>query len=133
MYKHSITYKDFDGNDRTETLYFNMTSNDLSELQLSKDGGMAEYWQKIIDANDGGLIMDAFKQLILAAYGEKSDDGRYFMKNDEIRNRFKCSAAFDAYMNELADNEALLQEFADNIIPQDVKNAAPAPIQAPKA
>ena len=82
---------------------------------------MAEYWQKIIDANDPRRIMDAFKQIVLLAYGEKSDDGRHFMKSDEIRNRFECSAAFDAYMNELVDNESLLKEFADNVTPKNVK------------
>lgn len=121
MYKHIVTYKDFDGNERTETLYFNLTATEFSDLQLSKDGGLAEYWQKIIDANDGGLIMNAFKDLILAAYGEKSDDGRFFMKNDEIKNRFKCSAAYEAYMMELVENESLLQEFADNIVPKEAR------------
>lgn len=127
MYKHTITYKDFDGNDRTESMYFNLTPLELSDLQLSKEGGMAEYWDKIIKANDGYLILDAFRDLVLASYGEKSDDGRYFMKNDEIRNRFECSAMFDAYMNELAGNEKLLQEFADNIIPKAVRTTVPTP------
>lgn len=119
MYKHTVTYKDFDGNDRTETMYFNLTAVELSNMQLAKDGGLAEYWEKIISANDGYRILEAFQHLILAAYGEKSDDGRFFMKTDEIRKRFECSAAFDAYMQELTNNEALLKEFADNIVPSD--------------
>lgn len=125
MYKHTVSYTDFDGNKRTEALYFNLTAMELSDLQLSQDGGLAEYWQKIVDANDGFLILEAFRKLVLAAYGEKSDDGRYFMKNDEIRNRFECSAAYDAYMNEIAGNEGLLKEFADSIIPSDLKNSVP--------
>ena len=123
MYRHAITYKDFDGNERTENMYFNLTATELGRYQLSKDGGLAEYWQKIIDANDGALIMDAFRDIVLAAYGEKSDDGRYFMKTDEIRTRVECSAAFDAYMLELADREDLMMEFANSVVPKNAMKA----------
>ena len=82
MLKKTITYTDYNDNERTEDFYFNLSKAEVTEMELSTTGGLAEMIQKIVTTQDGPKLVKIFKDLVLAAYGEKSPDGRRFIKTE---------------------------------------------------
>lgn len=121
MYVKEIEYTDFNGVTRKEKFYFNLTKAEILDMELGKTGGLTEYIQKILEAQDTPAIMTLFKTLLLKSYGVKSDDGRRFVKNDQVREDFEQTQAFsDLYMLlALDDNEA--SKFVNSIVPEDMK------------
>ncbi len=121
MYVKEIEYTDFNGVARKEKFYFNLTKAEILDMELGKTGGLTEYVQKIISAQDTPAIMALFKKLLLMSYGVKSDDGRRFIKNDQVREDFEQTQAYsDLYiLLALDDNEA--SKFVNSIIPEDMK------------
>ena len=83
----NITYTDYDGNERNETFYFNLSKAELMELEMSIDGGWAERIQQIVNAKDVPTLSKIFKDLILRSYGEKSPDGKRFVKSAALSGR----------------------------------------------
>lgn len=122
MLKKTITYEDFNGNQRTEDLYFNLTKAELMEMELSADGGLEATINKIIAAQNGKEIMELFKEIVLKAYGEKSLDGKTFDKSPEVKNRFLNSQAYSDIFMELATDADKATEFFNGIIPKDLAN-----------
>lgn len=118
MFKKQVTYEDFNGEEVTETLYFNLTEAELLELELTHSGGYGEYLQQIVDAKDRATLVSIFKELILLAYGEKSPDGKAFMKSEEIAHRFQCTNAYNVLFMELATNDEAAAAFANGIVPK---------------
>lgn len=122
MLKKTLTYEDFNGNQRTEDYYFNLTKAELMEMQLSADGGLEATINKIIAAQNGKEIMELFKEIVLKAYGEKSLDGKTFDKSPEVKNRFLNSQAYSDIFMELATNTDEATKFFNGIIPKDIAN-----------
>lgn len=118
MLRKKITYTDFDGNSRTEEFYFNLTQTELVMSELGASDNLSERIKRIVDAKDNAAIMQQFEKIILSAYGEKSADGKKFVKNAEISEAFKSSAAYDALFMELISNEGSAAEFIKSIIPK---------------
>lgn len=114
------TYEDFDGNQREETFYFNLTKAELTEMELSLNGGLSSLLDKIIKENDQSKIIEYFKKVVLSAYGEKSLDGRQFRKNDEIRENFKSTQAYSDIFMELATDADAAARFVNGIMPKDI-------------
>ena len=107
MLKLTRTYKDYNGVSRTEDFYFNLTQAEVTELELSVDGGLVEMINRIVAAQDGKQIIAIFKDIILRAYGEKSPDGKRFIKNQELRDAFAQTEAYsDLFMELATDAEA---------------------------
>ena len=119
MVKRKITYRDFNDTERTETFLFHLTEMEIAELEMSEDGGYAEMIQRIVDAKEQKEIVKVFKQLILMSYGEKSDDGKRFVKNDALREAFSQTAAFSQMFMELATDADKAGEFVTGIMPKD--------------
>ena len=94
MLKKTMTYTDFDGNQRTEDFYFNLTKAELTEMNFSTKGGFEAWIRKIINAQDSKEIISVFKDIILKAYGEKSLDGRQMIKTPEITAAFAQTQAY---------------------------------------
>ena len=84
MLKKTITYHDYNGVEYTQDFYFNLSKAEIMEMGLGTTGGLAEMIQKIVAAQDAPSIIKVFKDLILKSYGEKSADGKRFIKSDEI-------------------------------------------------
>lgn len=124
MYKKTITYTDYNGVERKEDFYFNLNRAELTKLELSKDGGYASALRRIIDANDGPTIMDTFDKILRMAYGVKSDDGRRFMKSEQISNEFAETPAYDALFMELCTDSKASADFVMGIVPPDVAESA---------
>lgn len=124
MLKKVISYTDYDGNERKETFYFNLSKAEIAEMELSTSGGLAQMIQKIIDEKDHPKIVRIFKDLILKSYGEKSPDGKRFIKSEEISNAFAQTEAYSELFMELASNADAASAFINGIVPADVAEAA---------
>lgn len=117
MIKKTVTYKDFDGNERTEDFYFHLTEQELTEWELSVDGGLSGVLTRIINSKDNKKIVEIFKDLLLRSYGVKTPDGRGFIKNEEVLNDFKYTQAFSDIYMELATDDKAAADFVNGIIP----------------
>lgn len=130
MLKKTITYEDYFGTVRTENLYFNLSKTELSSMQMSVDGGLNNKLKEMLDAVNSKEIYNTFVDIVLAAYGEVSPDGKYFLKEDEeghkLYKKFKQSPAYDALMDEICQNETTIAEFCNGIIPKEVKELGKA-------
>ena len=122
MLKKTIKYVDFDGNEREETFYFNLTQAEIAEMELSIEGGLAAKINKIIETKDNPTIIALFKDVIGKAYGEKSADGKYFVKSDEVRNAFMATEAYSVLFMELATNPDAAAAFINGIVPSSISN-----------
>ena len=118
MLAKKITYTNFNGEEVTETFYFNLTRAEVSEMQLNHPGGYAEYLERIIDSKDSKEIVDAFTKFILDAYGEKSDDGRFFDKSEEMKKRFHTSEAYSVLLMEMLEDPNKAANFITSILPE---------------
>lgn len=114
MFTDSITYTDFDGKERTENLYFNLTKAEALKLDASN---FTDYLQKVLDSNDPAQILDAYEKFIDMGYGEKSEDGRRFVKSPEILANFKTSLIFDEFYFKLLNSPDYAIEFMIGILP----------------
>jgi hypothetical protein len=117
MLKKTISYTDFDGNERTEDFYFNLTKAEATEMEMSTEGGLVRTLQKIVAEKDAKRIIEAFKDLILRSYGEKSPDGKRFIKNQEVRDSFSQTEAYSVLFMELATNAEAAAAFVNGILP----------------
>lgn len=124
MLKKTITYTDYNGSERTESFYFNLNKAELMEMEMTTEGGLAERIQKIVDAKDTPAIITIFKDLILKAYGEKSPDGKLFLKEDEegrpLSRKFKQTEAYSILYMELATDADAAAAFVNGIVPADM-------------
>lgn len=117
MLKKDITYTDFDDNEVTETLYFNLTKAELVEKEVGETGGYANMLKRVVDSKDAATIMKVFKELILSSYGIKSEDGKSFKKSQEIRDDFENSAAYSEIFIDLCTNADAAIEFVTRVLP----------------
>ena len=117
MVKKTITYTDYNGTERTEDFYFNLTEAEVTELNLSMEGGMQAYIQKIVDAKSQLELVKLFKKIVLMSYGKKSLDGRLFVKNDDITAEFLAHPAYSQIYMELVTDEQKASEFVNGIVP----------------
>ena len=132
MIKKTITYVDFNDVERTETFYFNYSKAELLEMEMSTEGGFVERIQRIIDAKEAPALIKLWKKFVIDAYGVKSDDGRRFMKNDDIRAAFVECPAYSAIFMELATDDVAGSEFVKGVVPADMAGEIAA-AQAAKA
>ncbi len=123
MIKKTLTYTDYDGVERTEDYYFNLTEAELVEMELSIDGGMQKKIEKIMNSKDMKQIIEVFKDLILRSYGEKSDDGKRFIKNKEITEAFTQTEAYSMLFMKLATDEKEASDFVNGILPAKFREA----------
>lgn len=117
MLKRTITYTDYDGNERTEDFFFNLNQAETLEMELSTSGGMTQMINRIISAQDSPAIVKVFKELLLKAYGEKSPDGRRFIKSEEISTAFSQTEAYSKLFMELASDPKVAAAFIGDLIP----------------
>lgn len=124
MLKKKITYTDYNGVERSEDFYFNLTKAELMEMEMSTVGGFTEMVQRIVAANDAPSIIKIFKELILKAYGEKSPDGKRFIKSKEISDAFSQTEAYSQLFMELATDANAAADFVNGLVPNENKTNA---------
>lgn len=124
MLKKTIKFEDYNGVERTEDFYFNLSKAEIMEMEMSTAGGLAEMITKIVATQDQPAIIKIFKDLILKAYGEKSPDGKQFLKEDEngrpLYNKFKQTEAYSILFMELATDSDAASKFVNGIVPADM-------------
>lgn len=127
MIKRTIKYTDYKGVEREEDFYFNLSKPEIMEMELTTKGGMSEYLDKIIKAQNREELIKWFKVIILKAYGEKSDDGRRFIKSPELSEAFSQTEAFVELYMELVTDDKKAAEFVNGIVPtfDDLPTVAP--------
>nr|DAV57468.1 MAG TPA: hypothetical protein [Caudoviricetes sp.] len=111
MLKQQVKYEDFDGNTQTETLYFNLNRMELISFQKRYGSeNMENYINKLIEEKQIEPMYDLLNDFVLTAYGVKSEDGKRFIKNDEIREEFKQSLAYEALIEDFHDDSRKVLE-----------------------
>ena len=124
MIKKTITFEDYNGEKRTEDFYFNLTKAEIAELELSTEGGLEAMIDKMVKTKNNPELVKLFKKLILMSYGEKSPDGRRFIKNDRITEEFTQTDAYSELFMELATNADAALKFINGILPRDLQELA---------
>lgn len=127
MLKKTIAYTDYDGNDRKEDFYFNLNKAEVVELQLGTIGGLTKTLEKIVQEKDSGRLIEYFKSIIMKAYGEKSPDGRRFIKSKELCDAFSQTEAYSNLFIELAGDAKAAAEFIDGILPKEASDTTKKP------
>ena len=117
MLKKTITYTDYNDVERTEDFYFNLTKAELMEMEMGAVGGLSGMIEKIVSAKDAPAIIKVFKELVLKAYGEKSADGKRFIKSKEISDAFAQTEAYSQLFMELATDADAASKFVNGIAP----------------
>lgn len=117
MLKKTITYVDYDDQERTEDFYFNLSKAEVTEMELKAQGGIKKQLERIVAANNNKEIVETFKEIILSAYGEKSPDGKRFIKSQELRDAFVQTEAYSVLFMEFCENELAAADFITAILP----------------
>lgn len=116
MLKKTITYTDFNGNERTETHYFHLTQAEALELEMSASGGLSEHVRRIVEAQDTPTLIKLWKEIIKMAYGVKSPDGKKFEKSEELFKEFAQTNAYSKLFMELSTNADEAAKFVNGIM-----------------
>jgi hypothetical protein len=120
MYKVTETYEDFNGVSRTEDFFFNLTTAELTKMELDENGGLAGMLQIIVNKKDIPRLIKIFETIVDSSYGVKSPDGRKFMKSPDILEDFKSTNAYSQIFTRFATDEVFTSEFINNVIPKDL-------------
>lgn len=120
MLKKTVTYVDYNGVERTEDFYFNLSKAEVAEMELSVEGGFSKMLEEIVKSNDNVRIVELFKQMVLKAYGEKSADGKRFVKSKELSEAFSQTEAYSEIFMELALDEKAAAAFVNGIMPANL-------------
>lgn len=121
MLKKTMKYVDYNGTERTEDFYFHLSNAEILELEAGINGGLSTLLNRIIAAQDTKSIVEIFKKIVLLAYGEKSLDGRKFVKSKEITDGFEQTPAYSDLFIELATNAEAATAFVKGIIPSEIQ------------
>ena len=124
MVVEKIKYTDFNGLEREEEFMFNLTEAEITEMELTTDGGLSDSIKKIIAAQDTPQIIKIFKMLLLKSYGEKSADGRRFVKSDKLSEEFAQTNAYSQLFMKLATDDKAAVAFINGIMPDSMQEKA---------
>lgn len=140
MLKKTIKYQDFNGDVVTEDFYFNLTKAEVAEMEVSRttldpdgktSGGMQKLLQDVVSSGSGARIMEIFKMLISKSYGRKSEDGKRFIKSEDISEEFMQTAAYSEFFMELITDPDAAANFVREMMPADlVATEVPKPTPA---
>ena len=129
MIKETVTYTDYNGVERTEDCWFNMSKLDLIQMLNSSEGDPTAKLRSALNSSDVTSMMLFFKDFMLAAYGERSVDGRRFMKSKELSEAFSQTVAFEELFMRLVDDENGMINFIHGVIPNDLAKAISSDIK----
>lgn len=132
MLKKTITYEDFNGETVSEDFFFHLSKAELVEMELSYEGGLSEALKRIVAAEDTKAIISEFKKIVLGSYGKRSDDGRRFIKNQELRDEFESTEAYSTLFMELVTDTSAAIEFINGIVPSGLAEEAAQVVNAEK-
>lgn len=124
MFQKAITYEDYNGVKKTKNFYFNLTRSEIAKMHLMTDGGLDQMIKKMIESGSNKEIFTYFENFVLSCYGEKSADGEEFIKNDEIREKFRNHPAYDVlFMEFIEGGDKAMSDFINAVVPRDMQDA----------
>lgn len=126
MHRETITYNDLNGVERTEDFYFDLSKPEIVKMQASAKGGYDVQLRSIAADLNGAKIMEFFENFITKSYGEKSEDGRRFMKSEEISRSFMETPAYEVLFEKLVTNDKYAADFVNAVMRSKGNAAAPA-------
>lgn len=127
MIKWPITYEDYNGSQVTEDFYFNLNKAELTTMLFDANGAYTEYIQRLMNERNLKQLGNEFRKIILNSYGQKSDDGKIFRKNKQIREDFENSEAYSVLFMELISDSDKASKFITGVLPKDLQNQASIP------
>lgn len=130
MLKKTITYEDFNGQRRTEDFYFSFSKLEIMEMLEIDD--LQTTIKGIEESESTARAYALFKKLILDAYGIKSEDGRTFIKNAQVRAEFEGSPALSELIFEFLENPKLGSQFIEGCVPPALVEQAKREMDADK-
>lgn len=133
MLKKTISFTDYNENQRTEEFYFNLTKAEIAEMELSTVGGLTQMLRGMIAAQDMPAIVKFVKELILKSYGKKSPDGKRFIKSPELSEEFMQTEAYSQLFMELSTDANATAAFVNGILPADIRAQAEAEMKKEQA
>lgn len=131
MHKEVITYNDLNDVQRTEDFYFDLSKPEIVKMQASAKGGYDVQLKSIAASLDGAQIMEFFENFIAKSYGVKSEDGRRFMKSEEISRSFMETPAYEVLFEKLVTNDKYAADFVNAVMRSKGSTPAPAAVPAP--
>lgn len=125
MLKKEIEYTDLEGNQVKEMHYFNINKAELMELLVSEEGGFDEYLKRIAESKDNKQILAELKSIVLMSIGQVSDDGKRFIKNQDIRDAFVETEAYSELLMWFFEDEGKgnAASFINAVVSEGVKKA----------
>lgn len=134
MIKKTISYTDFDGKQQSEDFYFNLNKAELFKLEVTAEGNSLQtYLERIVKANSGKEIVNVFELILKSAYGVRSEDGKRFMKSDDLFKAFQETEAYSEFFMELVTDADKASKFINALIPADLReNKTPEQVLAAK-
>lgn len=127
MLKRTIKYTDYNGEERTEIFHFNLNKAEVTEMEMRHPGGIDGWLESLVNEKDQNKIVDTFKELVLSSYGEKSADGKYFVKSPELSAKFSQTEAYVELFMLLATDAVAAAEFFKAVIPPQLAEAPVVP------
>ena len=123
MFKETLTYTNYNDEEVTEDLYFNLSKAELLEMNFEAKGGLENYLKSIINARDVQTLAKLFKELLLRSYGIKDPEGRKFIKSEDLRKDFECSIPYEILYTRYSTDAEAAAKFVNGIMPADLRKA----------
>ena len=127
MIKWPITYTDYNGETHTEDFYFNLSKAEVMEMNLQHNGTYRQYLERIVEQRDGAKMAEIFRNIILLSYGEKTPDGKRFVKSHELSEAFHQTEAYSELYMQLLTDETAAPKFIEGVMPKIEGAGAPVP------
>lgn len=118
MFKDVIEYEDYNGDLRSQTVYFNLSKAEMIKMEVGIKGGYGAYLQQIAKSNDSAAMLNAFEEIVRKAYGIRSEDGTRFIKSSEITEEFMQTEAYSEFLMKLLQDSKYMAKFCNSIIPK---------------
>jgi hypothetical protein len=115
MFKHTVTYNDFNGTERNEELYFHLSLPEVTRIEAEIGKSLSEYTQELTANQDLKTLLDFLERMILNSYGRKTTDGKSFYKSEELRKEFEYSQAYAEVFEQLLSNPDLARKFGESV------------------
>lgn len=115
MFKHSVKYKDFNGNDREEELYFHLSLPEVTRLEAEIGKPLSDYTKELVDNMDMNKLVGFLERILLQSYGVKSSDGKSFQKSKELRDTFEYSQAYAEVFEQVLTDPDLARKFGESV------------------
>lgn len=123
MLKKTIEYVDYEGEKRVEDFYFNLSQAEVTQWMMQPGNyTLDKVLLTLVKAKNGRRMMEVIEDLILRSYGEKSFDGKRFIKSEEMREEFKQTEAYSNLFMELITDDTKAADFILGIFPKDLSD-----------